>query len=50
LRPIVLTGMSRASAQRAIGGGPLAGIILLTKPIDPDRLASVITGAIPARR
>jgi CheY-like chemotaxis protein len=48
--PIVLTGMQRAKAERLLESGPMAGVILLTKPVDPGRLASVIHGAIAARR
>jgi DNA-binding NtrC family response regulator len=48
--PIVLTGMQHSKAERVIESGPTAGVILLAKPIDPDRLSSVIRGAIAARR
>jgi two-component system response regulator HydG len=47
--PIVLTGMPRWKAEGMIEAGQVAGVILLTKPIDPDRLSSVIHGAIAAR-
>ena len=36
--PIVLTGMGRSKAERVIEAGPMAGTILLTKPVDPEKL------------
>jgi two-component system, OmpR family, response regulator len=46
--PIVLTGMNRSKAERLIEAGPMAGVILLTKPVDPFRLTFVIDSAVAA--
>lgn len=48
--PIVLTGMHSERAERLIEAAAMKGVVVLSKPVNPDHLSAVIARTIAERR